>query len=72
MRKRDAVRGAKIAVRTDLGLSSRCLSEDVLGADSDIAIELGFDGLDAVEVGLRDLNRGYHPRFDLLGELCQG
>ena len=64
--------GAKIAVRTDRGHSNRCLSEGVLGGDSDIAIELGIDGLDTEEVGLRDLHRGYHPRFDLLGESCQG
>jgi len=72
MRKRDAVQGATIAVRADLGLSRLCLPEGVLSGDSDIAIELGIAGLDAVEVGLRDLNRRNRLRFDLLGELCQG
>src|SRR6266849_5339633 len=67
--ERNAVERTAIGATADLVFGYLRLAQRPLGGHGDIAIKLGIERLDAVEVSLRDLHWRHRSFADLLGEL---
>ena len=65
----DAMEWTEIRVRADLSLGCLGFLQRPLCCYADVAVELGINSLDAVEVRLRDLNRRHDLLFNLFGQL---
>src|SRR5690606_27695734 len=71
-RERDAVQGAAVVAARDLALGPLRLRARELGSHGDERVELRLEGLDALEAGRRELDRGELAGADEAGGLGDG